>query len=273
LLMLGRAGIIAKPVREALSTAREMGRFLEERGVEVVWETQSASGVGTEGVPVSRMRAELYIVLGGDGMILWACSQGAGHDAPILGFNFGTTGFLTEAMPGEWREVLERVLRGEGYVEERSKLRVEVAGDVVGEVVNEVVVSARTPVRMLEMSLRVNSEFVYRLRADGLIVATPTGSTAYSMSAGGPVLDPATRAMVLTPLCPFGSGYRSIVVPDTARVEVRLEDGKERGALVLDGQSARELEFGETVRITLAERTLKLLRLRRDFYRRVREFL
>ncbi|NOZ82685.1 MAG: NAD(+)/NADH kinase [Euryarchaeota archaeon] len=271
--MLKRAGIIFKPARDALSTAREMGEFLDERGVEVVWEKESAARLGEEGVSIGEMKVDLYIVLGGDGMILWACSQGAGHEAPVLGFNFGTTGFLTEAMPGEWRDVLERVLAGEGYVEERTKLKVEVEGEQVGEVLNEAVVAAATPVRMLEMSLKVNGEFVYRLRADGLIVATPTGSTAYSMSAGGPVLDPATPAIVLTPLCPFGSGYRSIVVPDTAEVEVAVEDGKVGGVLVLDGQSTRELDFGAVVRVSLAERRLKLLRLRRDFYRRVREFL
>jgi len=271
--MLRRAGIISKPTEEALSTAREIGEFLEERGVEVLWEKDSAARIGAGGVSIRNMKAELYIVLGGDGMMLWACSQGAGHDAPVIGFNFGTTGFLTEAMPEEWRSVLERVLAGEGYVEERSMLRVEVEGEPAGEVLNEVVVSAGTPVKMLEMSLRVNGELVYRLRADGLIAATPTGSTAYSMSAGGPVLDPATPAIVLTPLCPFGSGYRSIVVPETSTVEVVVENGKERGMLVLDGQSMRELEFGAAVQISLAERRLKLLRLKRDFYRRVREFL
>ncbi|NOZ58052.1 MAG: NAD(+) kinase [Euryarchaeota archaeon] len=268
-----KVGLIVKRTPEARETARQIASFLRDCGVGVVYDAECARDIGAEGCEIEAMEVDLYLVLGGDGMILKAAARGAGSRAPILGFNFGTTGFLTEAGPGEWRPVLEEVLSGSGVVEERSKLSVMVSGEKAGEALNEAVVASGSPVKMLHLEVYVDGDLAQSLRSDGVIVATPTGSTAYSMSAGGPILDPRTRALVITPVCPFSSSARSIVVPDDLAVEIRVVNAKESALLVIDGQKVLTLRPEERVTVRRSRRTVRLLKLREDFYARIRERL
>jgi NAD+ kinase len=268
-----KVGLIVKRTPEAREVALQIASFLAERRIGVVYDAECARDVGAEGCEIEAMEVDLYLVLGGDGMILKAAARGAGEKAPILGFNFGTTGFLTEAMPEEWRSVLERVLAGEGEVEERGKLAVSVANRKVGEALNEAVIASASPVKMLHLNVYIDDALAQSLRSDGVIVATPTGSTAYSMSAGGPILDPRTPAIVITPICPFSFSARSIVVPENLPIRVRVLGAKESALLVIDGQEVLALEPEQDVVVRRSSSVVKLLKLKRDFYDRIRERL
>ncbi|WP_457554648.1 NAD(+)/NADH kinase [Candidatus Pyrohabitans sp.] len=268
-----KVGLIVKRTPEARRVAQEIVKYLAERDIDVVYDAECARDLGAEGCEIEAMQVDLYLVLGGDGMMLKAASRGAGDRAPVLGFNFGMMGFLTEAKPEEWRSTLEKVLAGGGYVEERSKLAVLVRGRRVGEALNEAVVASASPVKMLHLEVYVDGALAQVLRSDGVIVATPTGSTAYSMSAGGPIIDPRTRAVVITPICPFSSSARSVVIPENLTVKIKLVDAKERALLVIDGQRVLELKAGEEVILKKSSSVVKLLKLKDDYYERIRERL
>ncbi len=268
-----KVGLIVKRTSEAREVASQIADFLAKRSISVVYDAECARDVGADGCEIEAMDVDLYLVLGGDGMILKAASRGAGKAAPILGFNFGTMGFLTEAKPEEWRSALERVLAGEYFVEERSKLSVLVGRDKVGEALNEAVVASASPVRMLHLHVYVGEALAQSLRSDGVIVATPTGSTAYSMSAGGPILDPRTPAIVITAICPFSFSARSIVIPEHLPIRVKIVDAKESALLVIDGQKILSLEPEQEVTLRKSRSAVKLVKFRRDFYERIRERL
>lgn len=268
-----KVGLIVKRTPEARNAAMEITGYLREQGIGVVYDSECARDIGAEGCEIATMKVDVYLVLGGDGMILKAVARGAGKSAPILGFNFGTMGFLTEAKPQEWRAALERLLAGEYFIEERSKLDVLVDGTKVGEALNEAVVASATPVRMLHLHIHIDGENIEDLRADGVIVATPTGSTAYSMSAGGPILDPRTKALVVTAICPFRFSARSFVVPEHLSIQVKLIDAKEKALLVLDGQGELRIEPEQEVILRKSQSVVKLVKFRRDFYERIRERL
>jgi NAD+ kinase len=268
-----KVGLIVKRTPEAQRVAQEIASYLLQKGIDVVYDAECARDIGVEGCEIEAMKVDLYLVLGGDGMILKAAAKGAGNTAPILGFNFGTMGFLTEARPQEWRASLEKLLAGEYFIEERSKLSVLVAGEKVGEALNEAVIASASPVRMLHLHIYIDEALAQELRSDGVIVATPTGSTAYSMSAGGPILDPRTPAIVVTAICPFSFSARSIVVPEHLPIRVKVVDAKERALLVIDGQKVLSLEPEQEVTLRKSHSVVKLVKFRRDFYERIRERL
>jgi NAD+ kinase len=210
------------------------------------------------------------VVLGGDGTLLSVARNLAG-DAPILGVNLGTLGFLTEINRAELYPSMVQVLQGQFDTEERSLLDIELRRD--GEpplgyrVLNDAVVAKSALSRIIEISLRVDDHLVARYRSDGVIVSTPTGSTAYNLSAQGPILFPRLPVMVLTPICPHTLSLRPLVVPDSSRAEVTLETQREEVYLTLDGQEGTTLGFGDCVRATRSDKTARLVRISgRTFY-------
>jgi NAD+ kinase len=205
---------------------RETARALDRR-----------DGVPLDGLPGN---VDLAIVAGGDGTLLSVARMAAPLGLPILGVNLGSLGFLTELQPDELMSGLQSVLDGDYEIEERQTLRVRHVrrGRVLSEhaLLNDAVISKSALARMINIDLRVDGELVTRYTSDGLIVSTPTGSTAYSLSAGGPILDPRMRAFVVAPLCPHSMTYRPLVMPGTVRVEVALSSAGEEVYLTLDGQ-------------------------------------
>ncbi|HZI64832.1 MAG TPA: NAD(+)/NADH kinase [Thermoanaerobaculia bacterium] len=273
-MTIQRVGVVAKAAsREAVAAAHELTEWLARRGLEVHLDEAAGRARGTNPSGPIFPHAESYdlvIVLGGDGTLL-SVARNMANGSPILGVNLGTFGFLTEINRGEMYPGLLQVLAGRFEVEERSLLQIELlrAGNpaAVYRVLNDAVVAKSALSRIIELALRVDGHLVANYRSDGLILSTPTGSTAYNLSAGGPILYPQLRVMVLSPICPHTLSLRPVVIPDTSRVEVTLETQREEVYLTLDGQEGTTLGYRDTVRASRCPETVRLVRVSgRTFY-------
>jgi NAD+ kinase len=261
-------GIISRPRRSNLGiVVPPLLKWLESRGIRVVCdlETVSALQQETSGRTREQVAAEsdVLLVLGGDGTLLNAAKVAAPRGIPILPINMGSLGFLTSFTVEELYPALEEMLAGRHSISERVMLQAEriVAGKVAAQqlVLNEAVVNKGTLARMIEIELFIDGSYVCKYRADGLIVATPTGSTAYSVSAGGPIVHPSVGAFLLTPICPHTLSDRPIVVQDSCTIELKLTAEAESVYLTLDGQTGIELHPQDQVRISRAPQRLKLI--------------
>jgi len=210
---------------------------------------------------------DIVLVLGGDGTLLGMADQiaEAGTDVPILGVNFGSLGFLTEVTLEELYPALEAAVSGQARVEERLMLRstTERRGKRFAEhlVLNDVVITKTAKSRMIDLSVWVGDEFLTRVRADGLIIATPTGSTAYNLAAGGPIVQPNVDAIIVNPIAPHTLTNRPIVIPSDAAVRVQpVMDGRDEVFVTFDGQTGFDLEAHDEVRVCRAEAPLRLLK-------------
>ena len=221
--------------------------------------------------------ADMVVVLGGDGTILEAARRASSRGTAILGINMGRVGYMAELEPDELK-LLSEVLEGNYSIEERSMLSVErVSGQkhTIAYALNEAVISGGSVARIVELELYEQESFVSRYRADGLIVATPTGSTAYSMSAGGPIIDPRMACFCVTPICPHALGARPLIFSDNARLSIKNTCAREKMLyLTLDGRTNLELALGDVVNITKAERCARLVSLKKNnFYNKVHKKL
>lgn len=258
-------GVAIKPgVPRAADAARELAKWLEQRGVRALYDASAAAAVGVAATPPDALArgADLVVVLGGDGTLLHVARTLAERPVPILGINLGTLGFLTEVSVDEMTTALARALAGEMRVEPRMRLLVEqLWGDDTVRArwlaLNDAVVTSAFT-RLIEIETRADGQLVTTYHADGLIVATPTGSTAYSLSAGGPILLPGLGAFVLTPICAHTLTQRPLVIPDQAVLEIAPRAGAP-ARLTVDGQEGVELGAGERVRVRRSERDLLLL--------------
>lgn len=209
-------------------------------------------------------RIDLLIVLGGDGTFLWAARLVENTGVPIFGINLGRLGFLTEITVEEIRQSLDLLIKGELVVEERSTLKVTLVRDgrIVSEhqCLNDAVINKGAIARVIDLELRLQGENITRYKADGLIISTPTGSTAYSLSAGGSIVHPYVNAFVVTPICPHMLTQRSIVVPDSFIVSAKLLTAKEEVLLTLDGQIAYLMEENDEVLIAKNEKPVFIVR-------------
>jgi len=269
-----KVGIVAKShLREATPHLVEIESWLAARGHAPVFETATAAlmppaaGRSVADKPALVAGVDLIVVLGGDGTLLSVagCVGAADVDVPILGVNFGSLGFLTEATLPELYQSLEAALSGEARVEERLMLRATTMrrGVALPEhlALNDVVITKAARARMTDLSVSVGDEFVTRVKADGLIVATPTGSTAYNLAAGGPIVQPVVDAIVLTPIAPHMLTNRPIVIPASSLVRVQpMMAERDELYVTFDGQEGYQLEAGDEVRIRCAERRVRLLR-------------
>ena len=242
---------------------------LRERGIRVLLDDSAAAYVEQAGEPVVTRQtlaeqADLAIVVGGDGTLLSAARSLAEADVAVLGVNLGRLGFLADVSPGQMREQLDEILAGRYSSERRSLLHASVCrnGPHVSEsdALNDVVIHKWDIARMIELDVSIDGRFVYSLRADGLIVSTPTGSTAYALSGGGPILDPALKAVVLVPICPHTLSNRPIVVSDNATIEVLVRgDDASQAQITCDGQVNFGLVAGDLVRISRKPHDLRLI--------------
>jgi len=283
-----RASLIARhTLPAALDALREAAAHLERRGCSPVIESISAEHACLDGrwPTVSRddlaANADAVIAFGGDGTLLDAASavSHSAHDAPLVGINLGHLGFLTEVGRQEMGAALDRLVAGETTVEERLLLagRVHRQGGALPDrfALNDIVVTRGALARMIEIDVEVDGVAVSHVKADGLIVATATGSTAYNLSAGGPILHPSADAVVLTPLAPHALTNRPVVLPASSHIRLRpIVDPSSDPVLTFDGQHGVPLQAADEVDIMRAPRVLKLLRTtRRTHFDMLREKL
>jgi len=276
------AAIISRPDRpEVAQILPGLLNWLHEHGYKVLTDAETGNyASGVEVVPRTEMGArplDLMIVLGGDGTLLSAARLTAAIDVPLLGVNLGTLGFLTEVPPHSLYTMLEAIAKGRAPVETRSLMQCDLLrGDEVRGsylVFNDAVVNKTTLARLNTYDLYIGKTFVASYRADGMIVATPTGSTAYSLSAGGPVLMPTVDALVVTPVAPHSLTHRPLVVPDSAEIEILLRSEEEVAYLSLDGQPGLDLSDGDRVRCRRSKHQVKLFRTGSDFFQVLRSKL
>ena len=267
--------IVSKPDRSELAEVLPaLEQWLLGHEYEVVVDEESAVYYsGPRVIPRSELGAYapgLALVLGGDGTLLSAARAVSSCGTLILGVNLGTLGFLTEVPLTGLYPALEAIERGAYIIDSRSMLACSLMrGEVTlatHSALNDLVVSKSAISRLNHFELYVDGEFVSSYKADGLILASPTGSTAYSLGAGGPILKPDVQAFVITPVSPHGLTHRPVVVRDTVQIELRVKTGQEEAYLSLDGQVGMPLQDGDLVRCVKAEHPAKLLRFQKTFF-------
>jgi NAD+ kinase len=270
-----RIGIVAKVAsRDAVHTAHELAEWLRRRGLAVALDEATLRARGAGETDATPFRPEdpydLVVVLGGDGTLL-SVARALSGPVPILGVNLGNLGFLTEINRSELYLSMVQVLAGNFKTEERSLFDVELqrngSGSLRFRVLNDAVINKSALARIIELTLRIDGHLVASFRADGLIISTPTGSTAYNLSAGGPILSPLLPVAVLTPICPHALSLRPIVVPDTGAIEITLETQREEVYLTLDGQEGTTFGYRDVVRISRSPAKIRLAKVgHRGFY-------
>ncbi len=271
--VISSIGVIVKRHQpDALETLCALTKWLSERGIAFVGlpeiereQIEHETGCQIQVVAEGEMpeRVDLILVLGGDGTMIATGRMLGDNQVPVIGVNYGGLGYLAEFPIEELFPALEAILAGEYQVQQRLMLRVELwRGEELvtqSRVLNDVVVNKSALARIIEIEAYLNDQFVSSFRADGLIVATPTGSTAYNLSAGGPIIFPSMNAMVITPICPFTLSNRPIVVPDDSVIEVRLITKNEEVALTLDGQVGCNLQAGDRILIRKSRTAFNLV--------------
>ena len=260
-------GVVVKPNhREAWETACELSDWLKSRGIALIGSPHEEDEIcPIEKVPTEEFqdKADLIVVLGGDGTMISTARLIGNREVLVLGINYGSLGYLTEFRIEEMFPALAQILDGNYDIDRREMLDVEHRrdGELLGKgrVLNDVVINKAVLARIIEIEVSLNDLFVNNFRADGLIVATPTGSTAYNLSAGGPIVYPSMNAVVLTPICPFTLTNRPIVVPDTAEINLRLMNESDGVVLTLDGQIGYQMQTGDSVLIRKSALTFNLV--------------
>jgi NAD+ kinase len=272
---IARASVVAKGTsEEARELAREVVVWLERRGIAVAADLREGDRAGPL---VTIEPCDLAIVLGGDGTLL-SVARRLRPGTPILGVNLGGLGFLTEVGRDELYPALASVLAGRYALEARALVDIELeraAGERASyRFLNDAVIAKSALSRIIQLTVHVDGRLVASYRADGLIVSTPTGSTAYNLSAGGPILHPSLPVTVLTPICPHTFSMRPLVVPGDSRIDVTLETQREEVYLTLDGQEGTPLAFGDTVRVRSTSARVQLIKVSgRTFYDGIRDKL
>ena len=251
-----RVGIISKPSRPDIGEiAPKLIKWLQERGISYRYDLQTSHLMGVEGGLEREDLAaavDLLIVLGGDGTLLAAARAVGGRNIPLLAVNLGGLGFLMTTGLHELFQVLESVMKKEYDLQCRTLLRGQLVrdGQVIAtyDALNDVVVNKAAMARVIDLDAYVDEEFVCSYRADGLIISTPTGSTAYSLSAGGPVIFPSVASLCITPICPHTLTNRPVVLPDTAQVEIVMKGADDASYMTVDGQVGMDLHSHDRVR-------------------------
>jgi NAD+ kinase len=283
-----RIGVVLKPHQpDALKTMCELTTWLAARGITLVGgpeierqRIEQQTGCEVEEAAPENLagKVDLILVLGGDGTMIATARLLGDTEVPVLGINFGGLGYLAEFRIEELYTALESILTGNYRLDKREMLAVElIRGDksvTRNRVLNDVVINKSALARIIEIEAYLNQQFVNAFRADGLIVSTPTGSTAYNLSAGGPVIFPSMNAVVITPICPFTLSNRPIVVPDDSVIELRLKTHQEDVTLTLDGQVGLPLMVDDRVVINKGKTTYNLVQpMNRNYFDVLRDKL
>jgi NAD+ kinase len=274
--MIRMVGIISRPRREDIArVVPPLIQWLRAHGAEVVCDSETGECIGPltgqtrtrEELPA---HSDLLIVLGGDGTLLSAARLAADRQVPILAVNLGGMGFLTTVPQDELYQILEEIFSEKHRVSERVLLEARIVRD--GAVIrrqialNDAVLNKAALARIMDVTLRVDGEYVTTYKADGLILSTPTGSTAYSLAAGGPIVYPTVESFVVTPICPHTLTNRPLVIPDTAKIEIDFQSEDDAVFLTLDGQIGIELARGDHIVVRKAQEKLRLVRPAKKTY-------
>lgn len=264
-----KIGVVAKrDSKEIAAVGRNVSEIIQKHGLQVVpEETFARSAKLSGGVSLSKLRADLIIALGGDGTVLKVAREVRSQDTPILGVNMGKRGYLTEIDPDGFENAFSMWMTGDFQLEKLWKLSVLVNNRLIGEGLNEALMTATVPAKMLRLEISLRGKNLFAARADGLIVATPTGSTAHSFSAGGPVLDTSLNDLALSFLAPL-QPVRSLVVPANRNLRVRLGKPGQNANLSIDGRLERKVGLGQSVSFRKSSNSTFFVRFGDSFLQR-----
>ncbi|HEY2525297.1 MAG TPA: NAD(+)/NADH kinase [Candidatus Binataceae bacterium] len=275
---LKTVGLVVRRERpKAIAIAHELAAWLRAHHLSTLAEPETATHLGAEAVEREQlaMRSDLIVVLGGDGTLLSIARLVGERETPILGINLGGLGFLTEITVEETQATLARVLAGDYEVDRRITLEATVESHAAGErpadresfrALNDVVINKRALGRMLELVVVASGERFCSYRADGLIIATPTGSTAYALSAGGPIVFPSLEVVVLAPICPHTLSNRPVVLPDSFEIEVRVRTDDNGAMLTVDGQQTARITSTDMLRVRRGKSPVVLVRSSHTYF-------
>ncbi len=273
--MFKSVGLVARfDKTNAVKLAKDLGKYLSSKGLAVYIEDTLAGKANLEGelVPLNLMKTDFVITIGGDGTILRASISLPKPEPPILPINMGVRGFLTEVEPSQTFDAIDKCLNNEFQIEKHMKLSVAAGNMKLPDALNEVMVSTDEPAKLLYAHLMKDDESIMKCQSDGLMVATPTGSTGYSLSAGGPVLDSDLDAFVLTPICPL-SVFHPIVFPANSRLNIKVKRPK-KILVLIDGHHQRILRSRlSNLAVTRSKHETFFIRFRANFYHRLRNRL
>jgi NAD+ kinase len=252
--------------RDALAFTEKIRSVLVQEGCDVVLDRDTASLFGNGGTPLAGADADVAIVVGGDGTILRTIQQ-INKPIPVLGVNWGEVGFLADLEPSEALAFI-KTLPGGFSVEERMRISLQKDDTCLGIALNEGLIVTTRPAKMLRFSIVIDGIVAEQFRADGLLISTPTGSTAYAMSAGGPIVDPRVQGFLLVPLAPYLLSSRPHLISSNRRLEVRLESAKPAN-LVIDGQQTIGLGISSTIEVLRSDKPALFVDVKRNFFEKV----
>lgn len=263
-----RIGIIGKTnTDKAFEIAKDLSEWFNARGVEVIFEQEIGKKIRRrKSVPAAEIPelVDIILVFGGDGTFLRVARLACEHGTPILGINLGGLGFLTEITVEEIYPMMERILSGDYEIEDRQMLRTTVRRGKTGakhyEVLNDVVINKEAVARIIDLEIYIEGSHVTTYKADGIILSTPTGSTAYSLSAGGPIVHPALPVTIITPICPHTLTNRPLVVSNEMKVEIKITTQEPDTYLTLDGQIGIRLKTGDVIEVRKSDTVVKLIK-------------
>ncbi len=278
---MDRIGIIVKQNSpEALTMLNQLAEWLSAKGIKVYVEKEVKGPFSS--IPINRTEmpalVEMMVILGGDGTLLGVAREVAKNEVPILGVNLGGLGFLTEIAREELYPVLEKVIKGDFHADEREVLHVAVIrkGREMAEytVLNDAVINKGALARIIDLETTINDQHFASFKSDGLIISTPTGSTAYNLSAGGPIVYPTLHCIIVTPICSHTLTNRPVVIPDDVTVRVILKTKEEEVILTLDGQQGFPLEYDDVVEVKISDACILLIKSpHRHYFALLREKL
>ena len=271
-----RAGVVSRPdSEEALRITQKIIDYLDTQGVEALVETDTALALELQqqNTNLQDLDGDFVITVGGDGTILRAAMEMRSSDTPLFGVNMGRRGFLSEVPPEGIENAVQRVINGDYFIEDSIKVKSWGIGlnDVFPDALNEVLIASTLPSKMLLMRLSIDGEVITDIQADGAIISSPTGSTAYNMSAGGSVIAPDLNALCLTVICPY-SYFRSIVFPANSTVRIEMLKPRSDGMVIVDGRSYIALKPGSIIEATVSENKTRFIRFK-PFYSRIQRRL
>ena len=272
--MFKSVGLVARyDKKSALKLTEDLAEYLKKRGLKVYVEDTLTDKVSTkeEFIPLSKMKTDFIITIGGDGTILRTCLNVPKPEPPLLTINMGVRGFLTEVEPKNACDAVDSILEGEYKIEKCAKLAVTIGKEPMPDALNDVVISACEPSKILYTQICKDGKPILKCQADGLIVATQTGSTGYSLSAGGPVLDQEVDAFVLTPICSL-TVFHSLVFPADSTVSFNVERPREMLVLI-DGNYRKLVSADDILQVTRSKNVTSFIRFETDFYDRLKNRL
>jgi NAD+ kinase len=272
--VLQKVGLVARyDKKPALKLSEDLAKYLKNEGLKIYVEDTLKGRVEIEEefIPLSKMNTDFIITIGGDGTILRTSIYAPKPEPPILAINMGVRGFLTEVEPKKACEAIEKILRGDYRVEKSTKIAVSIDKESLPDGLNDVVLSAGEPSKILYTQIYKDGKPILRCQADGLIMATQTGSTGYSLSAGGPVLDREVDSFVLTPICSL-TVFRSLVFPTNSTITFKVIRPKDI-LILIDGNYRRLTESQQIITVKKAKNVTSFIRFEGDFYDRLRSRL